>query len=71
MLQLSFVSMYINTGYTQPGYMGSYDTGRQDLMPAGSGPYERVVKQATYSVQSSASDSKIYPNDPKFLDRQV
>ena len=26
-------------------------------MPPGSGPYERVVKQATYSVQSS--DSKL------------
>ena len=39
--------------------MGSYDAGRKDVMPAGSGPYERVVKQATYSIQSSASDSKI------------
>ena len=44
------------TGYNQPGYMGSYES-RQDLMPPGSGPYERVVKQATYSVQSS--DSKL------------
>ena len=44
--------------------MGSYDAGRKDVMPAGSGPYERVVKQATYSIQSSASDSKINLSRP-------
>lgn len=47
-------------GYNQPNYTGSYDS-RQDMMPPGSGPYERVVKQATYSVQSSDSSGRSSP----------